>query len=169
MEPVSDQTRIAVWHALCDLERNVRYYGALADRFQRRQRWLRFAILTSILVEAGVVYFAMTNPWASYLALALGALVVALTVWDALSNYPENAAILRVTGFICNDLSRETEALWRSIEAYGITTQDAEARLQSLLDRWAKATQQVRTETDHRLNRQTTADANKEIANRYAL
>ena len=169
MEPVSDQTRIAVWHALCDLERNVRYYSALADRFQKRQRWLRFAILTSILVEAGVVYFAMTNPWASYLALALGALVVALTVWDALSDYPGDAATLRVTGFICNDLSRETEALWRSIEAYGITTQDAEARLQSLLDRWAKATQQVRTETDHRLNRQTTADANKEIANRYAL
>ena len=169
MEPVSDQTRIAVWHALCDLERNVRYYGALADRFQKRQRWLRFAILTSVAAEAGVVYLAMTNPWASYIVVALGALVVALTVWDALSNYPENAAILRVTGFICNDLSRETEALWRSIEAYGITTQDAEARLQSLLDRWAKATQQVRTETDHRLNRQTTADANKEIANRYAL
>ena len=169
MEPVSDQTRIAVWHALCDLERNVRYYGALADRFQKRQRWLRFAILTSILVEAGVVYFAMTNPWASYLAVALGALVVALTVWDALSDYPGDAATLRVTGFICNDLNGEMEVLWRRIETYTIAPADAEAQLQSIMDQWGRATQQVRAAVDHRLNRQTTVAANQDMANRYAL
>lgn len=169
MEPVSDQTRIAVWHALCDLERNVRYYGALADRFQKRQRWLRFAILTSVAAEAGVVYLAMTNPWASYIVVALGALVVALTVWDALSNYPDDAAILRVTAFICSDLMQETDLLWRSIESYRITTPDAEARLQSITERWARATQQVRSPVDHRLNRQTAAAANREVANRYAV
>ena len=169
MEPVSDQTRIAFWDTLCNLERNVRYYGALGDRFRRRHRRLRFAILSGVVVESGVVYFATTNLWASYIAMALGALLVVLTVWDALSDYAEDAAILRVTGFICDDLSRETGALWRSIEAYDITTQDAEARLQSILDRWARATQRVRAETDERLNRQATADANKEVSNRYAV
>ena len=169
MEPVSDQTRIAVWHALCDLEWNMRYFGALAARYRRWHRWLRFAILTSILVEAGVVYFAMTNPWTSYLALALGALVVALTVWDALSDYPGDAATLRVTAFVCGDLMDETDVLWRSIESYRITTPDAEARLHSITERWARATQQVRSPVDHRLNRQTAAAANREVANRYAV
>ena len=169
MEPVSDQTRIAVWQALCDLERNVRYYGALADRCRRRHRWLRFAILTSVVMEAGVVYFAMTNPWASYIAMALGALLVALAVWDALSDYAEDAATLRVTGFICNDLGRETEVLWRSIETYTIAPTDAEAQWLSIMDRWARATQRARPEIDHRLNLQTTVDANQDIANRYAL
>ena len=168
MEPVTDQTRIAVWQALCDLERNVRYYGPLADRHRRWHRRLRFAILAGVVVESAVVYFATTNLWASYIAMAFGALLVVLTVWDVLSDYAEDAAILRVTGFICDDLNRETQALWRRIEAYDITTQDVEARLQSILDRWARATQRVRAENDDRLNRQAAADANKEIANRYA-
>ena len=61
MEPVSDQTRIAVWDTLCNLERNVRYYGALGDRFQRWHRRLRFGILAGVVVESALVYFATTK------------------------------------------------------------------------------------------------------------
>ena len=169
MEPVSDQTRIAVWHALCDLEWNMRYYGALADRFRRRYRILRFVILTGLLGEAAIFYAATMNPWLFYIGAAFGVLLGALTVWDALSNYPDDAAILRVTAFICSDLMEETDGLWRSIESYRITTPDAEARLQSITERWARATRQVRPAVDHRLNRQTAAAANREVANRYAV
>ena len=169
MEPVSDQTRIAVWHALCDLEWNMRYFGALGDRYRRRYRILRFVILTGLLGEAAIFYAATMNPWLFYIGAAFGVLLGALTVWDALSNYPDDAAILRVTAFICSDLMEETDGLWRSIESYRITTPDAEARLQSITERWARATRQVRPAVDHRLNRQTAAAANREVANRYAV
>ena len=168
MEPVTDQTRTAVWQVLCDLEWNTRYYGALADRYRFRHRALRFVILIGLLGEAATFYVATMNPWLFWIGAVFGALLVALTVWDALSDYAEDAAILRVTGFICNDLNRETDVLWRRIETYGIAPQDAEARLESITERWARATQRVRPAVDHQLNRQTAADANQEIVNRYA-
>lgn len=169
MEPVSDQTRIAVWHVLCDLEWNMRYYGALAARYRRRYRALRFVILIGLLGEAATFYAATTNPWLFYFGAAFGILLAGLTVWDAMSDYPGDAAILRATTFVCDGLMQETAALWRGIESYRITTPDAEARLQSIMERWTRATQQVRPDVDHQLNRQSASDANQEIVNRYAF
>ena len=169
MEPVSDQTRIAVWHALCDLEWNMRYYGALGDRFRRRYLALRFVILIGLLGEAATFYAATMNPWLFYIGAVFGVLLAALTVWDAVSDYPGDAAILRATTFVCDGLLQETAALWRSIESYHITTPDAEARLQSIMERWTRATQQVRPAVDQRLNLQSATDANQEVVNRYAF
>ena len=169
MEPVTDQTRSAVWNALCDLEWNWRYYDAMADKYRRRYRALRFTILAGVLVELVVIYFAMAAPWLFFVGVALGALLAALTVWDAFSDHAQDAATLRLTAHLCDDLKLETEALWRSIETYRIAPQDAEAGLHSIMERWAKATQRVRLGTDSRLNRQASTDANKDIVSRYAV
>ena len=169
MEPVSDQTRIAVWHVLCDLEWNMRYYGALADRYRHRYQILRFVILTGLLLEAATFYAATMNPWLFYIGAAFGVLLAGLTLWDAMSNYPGDTAILRATTFVCDGLLQETAALWRGIESYRISTPDAEARLQSIMERWTRATQQVRPAVDHGLNRQSALDANQEVVNRYAF
>ena len=169
MEPVTDQTRSAVWNTLCDLEYNWRYYDAMADKHRRRYRALRFTILAGVLGELVVIYFAMAAPWVFFVGVALGALLAALTVWDAFSDHAQDAATLRLTAHLCDDLKLETEALWRSIEAYRIAPQDAEAGLHSIMKRWAKATQRVRLGTDSRLNRQASTDANNDIASRYAF
>ena len=169
MEPVTDQTRNAVWNALCDLEWNWRYYDAMADKYRRRYRALRFTILAGVLVELVVIYFAMAAPWVFFVGVALGALLAALTVWDAFSDHAQDAATLRLTSHLCDDLKVETEALWRSIEAYRIAPQDAEAGLHSILERWGKATQRVPLGIDSRLNLQTSAAANKDIVSRYAV
>ena len=169
MEPVTDQTRSAVWNTLCDLEYNWRYYDAMADKHRRRYRALRFTILAGVPVFLAVVYFAAAAPWLFYIGVALGALLAALTIWDAFSDHAQDAATLRLTSHLCDDLKLETEALWRSIEAYRIAPQDAEASLNSIMKRWAKATQRVRLGTDSRLNRQASAAANNDIVSRYAV
>ena len=169
MEPVADQTRNAVWDTLCDLEWNWRYYDAMADKYRRRYRALRFTILAGVLVELVVIYFAMAAPWVFVIGVAFGALLAALTVWDAFSDYVQDAATLRLTAHLCDDLKLETEELWRSIETYRIAPEDAEARLNAIRGRWGKATQRVRLGTDSRLNRQASTDANNDIVSRYAF
>ena len=169
MVSVKDQTRGAVWGTLCDLEWNTRYYTAMAELYRRRHRWLRFAILAGVLIEAAILYAATIHGWVLYVGAVGGALLAVLTIWDAVSDYAENAAILRVTAFACDDLKRETESLWRNVESNRVSTQDAETILKSISDRWATATQRVQAETNARLNRQTSADANRDIANRYAV
>ena len=169
MEPVTDQTRSAAWNTLCDLEWNWRYYDAMADKYRRRYRALRFTILAGVLVELVVIYFAMAAPWVFFVGVALGLLLAALTIWDAFSDHAQDAATLRLTAHLCDDLKLETEALWRNIEAYRIAHQDAEAGLHSIMERWAKATQRVPLGIDSRLNLQTSAAANKDIVSRYAV
>ena len=169
MESVTDETRNAVWDTLCDLEWNTRYYSAMADSYRRRHRWLRFIILAGILLEAATLYAVTTQGWAFYVAAGGGVLLTALTIWDVVSDYAENAAILRVTAFVCDDLKRETGQLWRSVESGRIGTSDVEIQLKSITDRWATATQRAVPETNDRLNRQTSADANRDIVSRYAV
>ena len=169
MEPVTDETRNAVWDTLCDLEWNKRYYSAMADSYRRRQRWLRFAILAGVLIEAATFYAATMHGWVFYIAAVGGVLLTALTIWDAVADYAEKAAILRVTAFTCDDLNDETGRLWRRVESGRIATADVDLELKSIIDRWTRATQRATPETNDRLNRQTAAAANRDIANRYAV
>ena len=169
MEPVSDQTRGAVWGALYDLERNARYYAAMADRHKFRHRVLRFAILAGALSEAGILYAATVHGWLFYAGAAGGLLLAALTIWDAVSDYAEHAAVLRITALVCDDLKQEAEALWRSVEDYRVSPRDAEGALASIIARWSAATQRVQTRTNDQLNRQTSLDARQYMTDRYAV
>ena len=168
MEPIADQTRNAVWSTLCKLEWNWRYYDAMADKYRRRYRALRFTILAGVLVELVVVYFAAAAaPWLFFVGVALGALLAALTVWDAFSDHAQDAATLRVTAHLCDDLKLETEKLWRSIETYRIAPEDAKASLNAIRGRWGKATQRVRVRTDYDLRWQAGVNAEKDLMSRF--
>ena len=93
MTSVTDQTRGAVWITLCDLEYNRRYYTALADHYRSRHRMLRFGILASVPVEGAILYAATDYSWLFIPAIIVGIVLAALTVWDAISNYAEDAAV----------------------------------------------------------------------------
>ena len=54
MDIVADQTRRAVWENVLDAEKNFRYFGALADQYSSRAKWMRVALLGSVLIE-GIV------------------------------------------------------------------------------------------------------------------
>ena len=109
MASVTDQTRRAVWETLCDLEYNRRYYTVLADKYRYRHRMMRFGILGSVPIEGAILYAAKDYSWLFIPAIVVGIVLAALTVWDAISNYAEDAAVLRLTAFICDDLKRDTE------------------------------------------------------------
>ena len=164
MEPIADQTRNAVWSTLCKLEWNWRYYDAMADKYGRRYRALRFSALVSVVPILAILAVA---PWLFYVGVALGALLAALTIWDAFSDHAQDAATLRVTAHLCDDLKLETEKLWRSIETYRIAPEDAEARLNAIRGRWGKATQRVRVKTDYDLRWQAGVNAEKDLMSRF--
>lgn len=169
MAAVTDQSRAAVWGTLCDLEWNMRYYTALAEHYRLRHRMLRFAILASVPVEGALLYGATDYSWLFIPAIVLGIVLAALTIWDAIANYAEDAAVLRLTAFACDDLKREIEELWRRVESGLVNTDEAEALNRSIVDRWAAATQRVQPGTHNKLNLRTSLEANRDIESRYAV
>ena len=169
MALMTEQTRAAVWYVLCDLEWNKRYYAAMADKYKRNHLTVRFTIVCGLVVEGFILYFARENEWLFGFALALGLLLAVITIWDALSDYAQNAANLQNAEFTCDSLLQEVEELWRSIEIGRIASDDAETALQSIKRRWAASTERARIRTDKRLNEQAYDDANQDIKNRYAL
>ena len=86
---VSDATRDEAWVLLCNLERNVRYFGALGDRYRVWYRSIRYFLLELLL--AG------------------------LTVFDSVTNYAESSAQFRSAALMCGDLQAEASRLWRDI------------------------------------------------------
>ncbi len=169
MASVTDQTRRAVWETLCDLEYNRRYYTVLADKYRSRHRMMRFGILGSVPIEGAILYAATDYSWLFIPAIVVGIVLAALTVWDAISNYAEDAAVLRSTAFICDDLKRDTEELWRKVENDTVDTAEAEATNRSIVDRWAVATRKVQPGTHGKLNDLTSFEANRDIESRYAI
>ena len=169
MASVTDQTRRAVWVTLCDLEYNRRYYTALGDRYRSCHRRLRFGILASVPVEGAILYAATDYAWLFIPAIMIGIVLAALTVWDAISNYAEDAAVLRLTAFICDDLKQDSEELWRKVENDMVDTAEAEAMNRSIIDRWGAATQRVQPGTHQKLNDLTSREANQDVESRYAV
>ena len=168
MPAVSDITRKAVWDTLCDLEWQMRYYRAMADRRQRIHRWVRLALLVSIAVEGGILYGGTIYPWLFYVGVVGGLVLAGLTVWDALSNYAKDVAECRLAAETCGLLLDDADVLWRKIETYRIEEAEVEATLGHIRRWWDNATQRVDLEVNHSLNLETAEAAHEEVVNRYA-
>ena len=168
MATMTEQTRTAVWGTLCDLEWNKRYYAAMADKYKRTHLSVRFAILSGIVAEGFILYFVREYEWLFLVGLALGLLLALGTIWDALSDYAQNAANLQNAEFTCDSLLQEVEELWRTIETGRMDPDDAESALQSIKRRWAASTERARVRTDQRINNKAYDDANGyEISMRF--
>ncbi len=165
---MTEQTRTAVWGTLCDLEWNKRYYAAMADKYKRTHLSVRFAILFGIVAEGFILYFVREYEWLFLAGLALGLLLALGTIWDALSDYAQNAANLQNAEFTCDSLLQEVEELWRAIETGRMESDDAESSLQSIKRRWTASTERARVRTDQRINNKAYDDANGyEISMRF--
>ena len=166
---VSDATRNDTWHLLLDLEHQVRYYGALADDYSKRYRVLRFMLLLGVLIEGIGLYFLSGD---AELLLGFGGagafFLGFLTVYDAVTNYPEVAASLRTASIQCDDLKTDAERLWRDIETYRITDQEAENRYAALKNSWARATNRLTLEVHDHNNVRAAEEAYQIITDRYA-
>ena len=166
---VSDPTRNDTWQMLLDLERQVRYYGKLADRYSLRYRAIRYLLLLGIVAEGAIVYFFQVQTVLLWTFGGLGAFILGfLTVFDAATNYAQVSADLRTMSVLCDDLKTETERLWRDIEAARTDDLQAEQRFNTLVDRWIRATQRINLEIHDHDNKQAARDAYKTVVERYA-
>lgn len=161
--------RNAVWALLNDLEMQVRYYGAKADRLKRLALVVRFVLLTGVIAEGLLFYQLSDISWSLAVVVPVGVAIGALAIWDALANYHSDAAILKIVSQDCVVLQREAEALWRGIESHFISREQAEETYQSIYTRWERATERATVPDDEKLAAKCAEDSNTIMVNRYVV
>ena len=95
MDIVADQTRRAVWEHVLDAEKNFRYFGVLADQYSNRTKWMRVALLGSVLIEGTVLIPNASTTFGLVFTVLMGIVIAGLVAWDAISDYGKTAAGLR--------------------------------------------------------------------------
>ena len=165
---VSGATRNDTWGLMLDLERQVRYYGKLADRYSLRYRAIRYFLLMGVLGEGAAVYFLSGRPPLLWVLGGLGAAGLGFaTIFDAVTNYAETAAVLRLTSELCDELKTEGEKLWRDIESNRLEDAEAEARYREITDHWFRATRRVGLALHNHDNVEAAKEAYETVSNRY--
>ena len=165
---VSNATRKDVWELLVNLERNVRYYTLIGDRHHFNYRFLRFGVLSGILFEGMVLYFAAGgNPAWWWVGGVVAFALAMLTVLDMVTSYADSAAVLKFTAATCDDLKSEVEQLWTQIETERTHARAVEVQYHSILGRWGKATQRVTINVHSLENEETTKAAVRVLQSRY--
>ena len=149
---VSSVTRSSAWDLMLDLERQMRYYRKLGDRYQLRYRANRYILLFSILAEGAIIFFLAEHPpylWTlgGLVGFIIGFVIGFVTIFDASTNYAETSAQLRSTRLCLDDLLMDAESLWRDIEAQRIGDDDAEKIYKTIVKQWARATRVITVET----------------------
>ncbi len=168
MSDVSDTTRREAWGLLCDLERNVRYYRSLSDRYRIWYRFIRYFLLIRVVLQGLVVYLFMWQPVADWVTGGTLAFMLALlTVFDSVTNYAEASAELRLAAMSCDELGTLASRLWLDVESYSVSEHDAKERLTRIVDRWTFVTQRVTVEVHNHDNVQAAIEAAEVVSARY--
>lgn len=166
--PIPDITRKDAWELLVNLERNVRYYRLIGDRHHLNYRLIRFGVLSGLLFEGLVLFFAANGNEAWWWVGGVVAFGLALlTVFDVVTSFADSAAVLKFTAMICDDLKIEAEQLWSQIESERISQVQVEEQYRSIVDRWSRATQKVTLSLEPHHNHNTTVEAVNVLRNRY--
>lgn len=167
---VSDATRNDTWEMLLDLERQVRYYLRIADRYSLRHRALRSLILAGILLQGMAAYFlAAHQPELLWSVAGAGAALLGTgTIFDAMTGFAEKAASLRAVHLMCDDLKTQAGRLWSDIEAGRVQDAHAAERYSAIVDRWSKATRMTTVELHQHDNVKAAREAAEIMAARHA-
>ena len=128
---------------------------------------IRLAILVGVILEGGLLYGGTLNPWVFIPSAFVGLALACITVWDATSDYANDAAVLRMVVILCQRLRTDTDALWRDVESYRKTTIDIEETLRRIQGQWGDVAQSIPLGTDEKLNREMAEAADKEMQHRY--
>ena len=167
MSTVLPVTRKASWDTLTDMEWQMRYYVAAADKNKRKSFGLRFLLLTLAASEGALFVAAQSQWWVTWVGGTIGLLLIGLAVWDALSDYARNAATLRIISIVCEGLKKESEALWRAVETGAIDQRATETTLKSINDRWLMVLAWDEPPTDQKINKAAVNAANDFLRGKY--
>ncbi len=166
---VTERTRIAIWQQMLDVARVTRYYGTLADRYQRRQRLIRSLLLVSAIGGIAPLVTELPETLQHVASVGIGLLVVL----DFLFDYAHKAAVLGTISSECGALEIDLQELWLGIQYVDEEADDAEAvrDLSRLSKRASKTTEQAKgvgVEEDRELNEESAREAYTVVAARYA-
>lgn len=117
---VSPETREAIWIAMMHSARWGRYYGALANRYRRKERVVRAALLASVM--GSVTTFVAALP--PLVQAVFGVLVAGVLIADFVLRPAENATLLGLIRDECDQSKGALKELWLDVPSIG----DAEAR-----------------------------------------
>lgn len=140
MVKVTDHTRTSIWDDFTDAERYLRYYISLADKHRKRHYWVRMALLALVLVEGGIMAPLAASSiipygWGIATVAVSGAIVIGLTVFDALSDDAKTSAKLTFASEDIQVIHTEWRLLWLDVETDQVSEEDARARHRELLYR----------------------------------
>lgn len=166
---VSDQTRSELWNQLLDINHNCRYYEALRSKAVRRHFTVR--IVTLVALAGSITAVLNLLPWGNDLVKTLiVALVTGLTIWDAVSNYSKRAAVAHFVHSQSVKIRSEMNDLWLMAGDGSIEDDDMRQRMLELSRSFGEVENWVGMsdiETDVKLNRKTTKEADEDVADRY--
>ena len=162
-DAVTEVTRQAIWYDLWDAERYVRYYGSLAGRYRLRHGIIRGSLLASVLIEATIIL-----PLANTIITVIGgALIVLLVVWEAISNYARDAALLGSINADCSTLNDKWEDLWLDVESYAVSEGEARSRRRLLVSEFNSIERRIEMSTDEDLSASSAKEAKKALEEKY--
>ena len=112
---MNEFVRNAVWQAMLDAERFVRYYGARAEHHRNRHRIVRFLLLFAAVGALGDA-FALVVLDGQWISKAAGISIVGLVIWDFMVDDGKKATILHAISVECGEYQLSLRSLWLEIE-----------------------------------------------------
>lgn len=165
---VSDVTRLEVWGMLCDLERSIRYYSDLSDRYKLKHRGMRYVLLLlaggeCLAIGAALVWQDPGLVVGFILAIVLGV----LTAVDTVTSLGETASELRSVSVTCGDVMHRCVGLWLDVETGRVSELDARKCLGEVDLQWTRACDLVTVELHRHDNERAAQSAYRVIADRF--
>ena len=166
---VNNETSNEAWQQLFEVEHLCRYYERVHASATRWQIIIRLATL--ILIAGAITAILELLPWANDISkVSLAALVAALTIVDAVLNFPKKAAVSHSLYVQCSQLRVDVMDLWLSVEDEAEDETDLRRRVRDLIRR--KAVILVLEGAydlipDQKANVQTAKDASTVLSQRY--
>ena len=167
----TDNTRRLVWIGLLNVNRQVRYYGELSDRFSKKSKCILILMAVAGSVEATLVLTVeepLSGAWKALIVI-LAATIAALSIWAAIEDYAKKAAVLRGINLECSYLETEWEDLWNRV--HRIDEDSALQENRRLNERLIAITSRASpagVHEDHELNEKSWVDACNVMVQNYA-
>ena len=161
MVEVTDETRTALWHVVQDSARWRRYYGTLADRYHRREVWVRSVLMLSVLSSIVTLLSSLPAP----LQALAGIVAAAAITFDFVTRPSQTAAVLGLIRDECSQTRAAAEALWLDLPT--VSEDEARRRLNHLRVQLEYVTGQDPVPEDAPANLDSTKAAFQELASTY--
>ena len=137
MPQISAHVKDYAWNEFQELDKNVRYYGELASKYQSKHSRIQMSVFWLSLAIPTILGAA---PKAWILPVVLGFVLAGLVGWDFIGGHANKAAVLHGITVECERIYADQAALFFLINNDQIEESEARERLRELARRTIDAT-----------------------------